>query len=407
MHSPVFSSTHNKSALPMRSVVLASLASGLEYYDFLIYAYMLPFFSLIIFPPGQFAWRQGWLWFAIGCLFRPLGALLWGSVADRYGRKGAMLAIMSTLSLSILAMSILPGYALLGLLAPILFMLLRLLQSASFGADLPCGVVFLIEHAPKSKRGFYAGIMIANVGLGSCLAALVCVVLNNVFSTAQMSWAWRLAFVFGGLLAFLAIFLRKRLLETPVFLQNKQSNLDGYNVKPIKKTFFYGCGLLLLPATMVMLNTSFPTLLHYQYNYPVALIYRTMMWGSLLAALLIPLTSLLGDAIGRERLFFGGSILVALLALPMFLLLLPQHTVFALLVFQFIYNFCLAVLAGAFFVHLAELFPVMVRARAYAGCYNLVYAVLGILPYALSYVQHVSYVLACALPLLAVIAMLL
>ena len=381
------------------TLFLASIAAGLEYYDFLIYAYMLPFFSFIIFPENKLAWREGMLWFAVGCMLRPLGAFFWGYIADLFGRRTSLLAIMYSLSATIILMGVLPGYATIGIAAPILFVLLRLLQSVSFGADLPCGIVFLYEHAPNGCGGRYAGVMAANVGVGAALAALAGTVLTTIFNQHEMLWAWRLAFLFGGLLAVIAIFTRRKLAESPEFV------VQRHHVAKISlATFIYGCGVLLLPAAMVMLNTSFPTLLHFRYHYAVNVIYRQMMLVSLLSAGLILLAGYWGDKFGRQFILKITCVFTALAIGPAFLILIPQHTSAALFLFLLLYHAALAMLAGVFFVHLAEIFPVRARARSYTICYNIIYAALAFIPFAALHVQDMGVVLCVAFPILSFVA---
>ena len=144
-----------------------------------------------------------------------------GFVADIVGRRVSLLAIMYSLGASIIIMALLPGYAAIGIACPIIFVLLRMLQSVSFGADLPCGIVFLYEHAPPGKSGRYAGIMAANVGIGAALAALAGTLLTSIFSQQAMLWAWRLAFLFGGVLALIAVFTRRKLAESPEFMVHR------------------------------------------------------------------------------------------------------------------------------------------------------------------------------------------
>jgi MFS transporter, MHS family, proline/betaine transporter len=388
------------SSLKISTVVLSSLAAGLEYYDFLIYAYMLPFFSMVIFKPGHFAWRSGMLWFAVGMLLRPIGSFLWAYVADKFGRRTSIIYIMLSLSFTIILMGLLPGYAKIGMAAPLIFVCLRLLQSMSFGADLPCGVVFLYEHAPAGKSGLYTGIMAANVGLGAALAAAAGTLLTVLFTHQQMLWAWRLAFLFGGALALIGVFARKKLAESPEFIVRRYEKNNNIILSKVLRAM----GVLLLPAMLVMLNTSFPTLLHFQYNYPVHLIYQQMMAVSIICAFFIVLFAYLADQIGRMKILTVGCLFSALVVGPAFYLLVPIGQAWALFVFLMLYHLALAMLAGVFFVHLAEIFPVRTRARSYTLSYNIVYSLLAFVPFAVLHVHKLGLLLCALLPLLALTA---
>lgn len=383
----------SQAALPLKKRVwfLSSIGAGLEYYDYVIYLYLIHYFSPYFFGTHHLAAARikGFLFFAVGCVLRPCGAVLWAWLADRVGRRVSVMSIMLVMALSSAFIACLPGYAAWGWGAPVALLLCRLLQSVAFGADLPCGIVFLTEYAPRNKRGWVVSLMIANVGLGSAMGAGVCAALVHFLSPAMMhSWGWRLAFLFGSAVALVALFLRRQLRETPIFVAMQQHGLRAVSQRLVVQdvgdrvwvSVVRAMGLIALPAFMVMLALSFPLICHQIFHYPSAAVYRLLTIGSLFAALLIPIMAKLGDHYGRRRLYLYGAY-ASVIWLPIgWLYWLPSGQLSHLWLFGLGYHVIQAILAGAFFVLLAEQFQTRVRCRGYALSYNMVYALMSFLP---------------------------
>ena len=388
----------SQTVLPLKKRVwfLSSIGAGLEYYDYVIYLYLLHYFSPYFFGTHHLAAARikGFLFFAVGCVLRPCGAVLWAWLADRIGRRVSVMSIMLVMALSSALIACLPGYAAWGWGAPLALLLCRLLQSVAFGADLPCGIVFLAEYAPREKRGWVVSIMIANVGLGSAMGAGVCAALVHFLSPAMMhAWGWRLAFLFGSAVAIIALFLRRQLRETPLFVAmqkyGQRSVTQGSVTQGLAAqgagdrvwaSVVRAMGLIALPAFMVMLALSFPVICHQVFHYPLTVVYRLLTIGSLLAALLIPIMAKLGDRYGRRRLYLYGAY-ASVIWLPIgWLYWLPSGRLSDLWLFSLGYHVIQAILAGAFFVLLAEQFKTRVRCRGYALSYNMVYAFMSFLP---------------------------
>ena len=220
------------------------------------------------------------------------------------------------------------------------------------------------------------------MGLGYAIATGVCFGLSAYLNHAQMvAFGWRIAFVLGSLLALLAMYLRRRLYETPVFMQKKQGQHLSLlaAIGRYKWALLKAIGLVLLPAAIVALDISFPLLLRARYHFAMGAIYHALFLAALMTAVLIPLFAWLGDGIGRRRLYIGGCGLL-LLGLPYLWHALALKTTLALYAFIFFYHLIEAILPAAYFVMLAECFPTSLRTTFYALAYNLVYALMAFLP---------------------------
>lgn len=377
--------------LKRRVWFLSSIGAGLEYYDYVIYLYLLHYFSPYFFGAHHLAAARikAFLFFAVGCVLRPCGAVLWAWLADRIGRRVSVMSIMLVMALSSALIACLPGYAVWGWGAAWALLLCRLLQSVAFGADLPCGIVFLAEYAPREKRGWVVSMMVANVGLGSAMGAGVCAALVHFLSPAMMhAWGWRLAFLLGSVVAIIALFLRRQLRETPLFVAMQKYGQHALTQRRFSQaagdkvwaSVVRAMGLIALPAFMVMLALSFPVICHQVFHYPLTVVYRLLTVGSLFAAILIPIMAKLGDRYGRRRLYLYGAY-ASVIWLPIgWLYWLPSGRLSDLWFFGLGYHAIQAILAGAFFVLLAEQFKTRVRCRGYALSYNAVYAVMSFLP---------------------------
>lgn len=249
--------------MKQRTLLLGSLGAGLEYYDFVIYALLTPYFTKALFPQlaTSYAHTIAFLIFAFGFLIRPVGGTVLGWLADRFGRKTSFCAVMWIMAAATLGIALIPSASHIGYGAAVLLFILRLCQGVAFGGELPCGVVFMAEHANQKHRGLMCSLMIANVGLGYALATGVCYALTQHFAAGQMvAFGWRIAFAIGAVVALLALYLRRRLLETPVFLQQNRSIKVSFwtAISVYRRPLLKAIGLVLFPAALVTFDIVLP-----------------------------------------------------------------------------------------------------------------------------------------------------
>lgn len=373
-----------------RIILLASIGTGLEYYDFVIYAFLAKFISANFFPSTlqYVSLMITFATFGIGYIVRPIGGIIFGAIGDRYGRKKALTATIFMMAISTFLMSILPTYAHWGLTASFIFIFLRILQGLSYGAELPGSLTFLIEHLVPECRGKKCGFMLSSMGIGVTVASFISYLVTRFFTLQEMqTWGWRLPFMLGGSLALVGYFLRKYTPETPLFMQKPKQSLVTL-LKVIRnnyKKIFFGFGCATFPACLVVFGLFTPNYLNNYFNYELHDIYLVSTFGHIWSVILLPLLAWYSDHIGRKRLLITAFIFIMLFIFPLFKCLVFKNT-FVLWGFILSYQTFLAFLGSCYFTILAENFPTSIRYIGIALCYNLAHVSAAFIPVIFTYI---------------------
>lgn len=205
-----------------KTLGLAALGGALEIYDFIIFVFFALTLSQLFFPPEMPEWLrllQSFGIFVTGYLARPLGGILMAHFADRLGRKKVFSLSILMMALPCLLIGSMPTYAQIGYFAPLLLLVLRVLQGAAVGGEVPSAWVFVAEHAPPGHRGYALGFLQAGLTFGYLIGALTATLLAQLFTPAEiLDQAWRYPFLLGGLFGVIGVWLRRWLSETPVFM---------------------------------------------------------------------------------------------------------------------------------------------------------------------------------------------
>jgi MHS family proline/betaine transporter-like MFS transporter len=204
-----------------RVLVATSIGNLIEVYDIVIYGYFATVLSQQFFPPGDptAALLATFAIFAVGFFVRPFGAVIFGHVGDRFGRRTALAFSLLLMTLATVAFGLLPTYAVVGLLAPALLLLCRVLQGLSVSAEIPGAMLLVLEHAPANRRGLAVSINNVGAGLGTVAAAAVSLVLARLLSPDQLAaWGWRVAFLIAAPIGIVGLYVRTRLLDSPAFV---------------------------------------------------------------------------------------------------------------------------------------------------------------------------------------------
>lgn len=381
--APVRSETDRPGITPgtARRVTIASfVGTALESYDFYLYAYFAAFFvgPLFFAPLGAFGGAlAGFLAIAAGFVIRPIGAIVFGNLGDRIGRRPTLLITILIMGLSTGLVGLLPTYAAAGWFGAIAIVLLRLLQGFSVGGEWGGSILLATEYANPKKRGFYAALPQLGSPVGSILSAVVFIVLTVSMSQADLAaWGWRIPFLTAFPLLLVSLYLRWSIDETPVFRKLLETGtrdrfpvLDVFRKAPTGFVIGIGAAILGIGSYSLM-NT-------YMVDYGTAVLgfkYQDLLIattiGGLLQLVTIPLFGAWAARIGSAKVVAIGAVGTLLVAFPMYFLL--QYANFGILVASMIIGGILPTLSWAALGGLmSDLFPSEVRYSGLSVAYSI------------------------------------
>ena len=283
-----------------KTLGLSALGGALEFYDFVIFVFFATTMGQLFFPPDMPDWLrqvQTFGIFAAGYLARPLGGVVMAHFGDRSGRKRMFMLSILMMAIPTLLMGLLPTYAQIGVLAPLLLLLLRIMQGAAIGGEAPGAWVFVTEHVSPKHRNFACGCLSAGLCAGILLGSLVARGVHALFDEAQLlAWGWRLPFLLGGVFGLLAMLLRRKLHETPVFL-DMQSRRALSTVLPLREVLQAHRGAVLLAMLLTWLLTA-------------AVVVTLLMMPTLLQGLGVPReAALAGNTLAITATILGNLVL--------------------------------------------------------------------------------------------------
>ncbi|NIG34054.1 metabolite-proton symporter [Pantoea sp. ICBG 828] len=361
-----------------RVLIAGSVGNFIEWYEFAVYGFMATLIAKHFFQlEGESALTSlilTYAAFAVAFFFRPLGAVLFGRLGDRYGRKPVLIAVLVLMTLATVAIGLVPVYASIGVAAPLLITLLRILQGLFAGGEYGGAVSLMTESAPPGKRGFYGAWQSLTVALGLLAGAGVVAVLPLLLGDAAMNaWGWRIPFLLALPLGAVALWLRSGLDESPQFSQTpaapQQQALLGVTLRAIG----LGIGRLMVWSAagytyLVIMPTYLQAALHTGFNQALLIAVISNLG---FAATILP-AGILSDRYGRRTLMLLATFLLLVLAFP--LLKVLQHpesgmAIKALVVF--IAGALVGMLAGPGPAMLAEMFPTRVRYTGLGLAYSL------------------------------------
>jgi MFS transporter, MHS family, proline/betaine transporter len=369
-----------------RTAILAGVIGNvLEWYDFAVYGFFVPVISHLFFPTQTplMSLLLTFSVFGVGFAMRPLGSILFGIYGDRHGRRAALSTVVTLMAIATLAVGLLPTYGQVGVLAPLLLVLARLLQGLSSGGEWGGAAAYLVEFAPAGRRGFIGSWQQASVGCGFLLGALSAALLTSALPQgALMSWGWRLPFLAGVLLGAVGLYMRLRLDDTPQYVELEHRHKVAAN--PLREAFTTYRKQTLLTFGITLHNAvAYYVVLVYMTTYLTSIVKMprsTALWiGTVCLAVFVILTPLMGrlsDRIGRRPLFIISSGGYCILAYPLFVMASSGSVALAFLT-QLILVVLLAVYAGPGPALYAELFPTRVRYTALSVGYNIPVAIFG------------------------------
>ncbi|MGU7780190.1 MFS transporter [Burkholderia sp. PU8-34] len=369
----------------LRSIFSGSVGNLIEYYDWYVYSAFSLYFAKVFFPNGSQTAQllNTAAIFAVGFIMRPIGGWLVGMYADRKGRKAALLVSVLAMCMGSLIIGLTPGYNSIGLAAPVLLVLARLLQGLSLGGEYASSATYLSEMADKTNRGFYSSFLFATLSLGQLLAMAVLVMLQQFFlSTAQLeSWGWRIPFLIGSLMACVAIFLRRNMEETESFEQHRHSKRRQASVAQLlrhKRECLIVAGLTLGGTVAFYAYTTYmQKFLVNSAGMSKADASMVSVISLLFFVLVQPVFGGLSDRVGRRPLLIAFGVLGTLCTVPIFQALQTVETIGSALVLISAALLIVSLYSSVSAVAKAELFPVGIRALGVGLPYAITVSLFG------------------------------
>lgn len=368
-----------------KTLGLAALGGALEFYDFIIFVFFTTVIGQLFFPPDTPEWLrqlQAFGLFAAGYLARPLGGIVMAHFGDRSGRKRMFALSVFMMAVPTLLIGILPTYATAGYAAPLALLVLRMMQGAAVGGEVPGAWVFVSEHVPEHRVGFACGTLTSGLTLGILMGSLVATAVNKIYSPEQVqAFAWRLPFLAGGVFGFFAVFLRRWLAETPVFEEMRQRKALVQEL-PLKAVL-RGHGLAVavsmlltwvLTAGIVVVILMTPTLMQKLYGILPAQALEANSVATLSLTIGCVVFGLLADRFGVGRMLGLGclALLVTTYGLYVGVGQAPEH----LVALYALTGFCVGVV-GVVPTVMVRAFPAAVRFSGLSFSYNVAYAIFG------------------------------
>lgn len=368
-----------------KTLSLSALGGALEFYDFIIFVFFAAVVGKLFFPAEMPEWLrqlQTFGIFAAGYLARPLGGIVMAHFGDLLGRKRMFTLSIFLMAVPTLVMGLLPTYAQIGIWAPLALLLMRVIQGAAIGGEVPGAWVFVAEHVPARHVGYACGTLTSGLTAGILLGSLMATLINTLYTSEEVqAWAWRVPFLVGGVFGLFSVYLRRWLHETPVFAELQQRKALAEEV-PLKAVLREHRGAIaismlltwVLSAGIVVVILMTPTVLQTVYGFDAA----TALKANSLAIVCLTVgciaSGALADRFGAGRTFLVGGLLLAA----------SSWTFYSSLKAHPDWLFPLYALTGLFVgtigavpYVMVKAFPPVVRFSGLSFSYNLAYAIFG------------------------------
>lgn len=377
---------------PKKAAASGWIGSALEYYDFFIYAQAAAFvFPNLFFPSDNptAGIVASFATFGVGYAARPIGAFVLGHWGDKHGRKNVLVLCMLLIGFSTFCVGLLPSYAVIGMGAPIMLVILRLIQGFAVGGEIAGAGSMILEHSPFGRRGYYSSFALQGVQAGQIVAAGVFLPLAAFLPKAAFeSWGWRIPFLLSAVVVLVGYIIRRRVSETPAF-QEEESHGEVPQAPIVQAVKENGTDMLrvvcmalmnVVPTTVTVFGATFAT----NAAYGVGLTTSNYLWisvvGNSVAVCLIPFVGNLSDKIGRRPVIIVGCLGAGILGYPYLYFVshgnLPMAFLFAILMWGVVYQGYNAVFPSFY----PELFPTKTRVSAFAVSQNLGTLITAFLP---------------------------
>ena len=370
----------------VRTLMLSSFGGALEFYDFVIYVFYAKVLSELFFPAGLnpfWALLNTYGIFAAGYLFRPLGGIVMAHFGDLFGRKRLFALSIMMMALPTLCLGLMPTFATIGYAAPILLLVLRMIQGVAIGGEIPAAWTFVSEHVPEKRIGMANGFLTGGLSLGILLGSLIALGMAKLFSSeAILNGAWRIPFIIGGLFGLLTLYLRSYLHETPVFkaMQQRKELVTEMPVKVLvsKHKTAVSIGMLLtwfLTGCIVVILLAMPQLLTGSFGFSSTQAFEMQSMAIVMQMLGCVIYGLLADRLGIGRVLIGGIVFTGVMT-ALFYPALGKFSDSLIFVLYLLLGLAAGV-AGIVSAAMIRMFPPAIRFTGISFSYNVAYAIVG------------------------------
>ena len=369
----------------LRATVGASIGNLVEWFDFAVYGYLATTLAVVFFPSDNptASLLSTFAVFAAAFFVRPLGGLFFGPLGDKIGRQRVLATVIILMSLATFAIGLLPGYATIGIWAPLLLVVCRLLQGFSAGGEFGGGATFLAEYSPDERRGYMVSWLEFSTLIGFILGSGSVLLMNSALGEDTMiAWGWRIPFLIAGPLGIVGLYIRLKLEDTPEF--RALENTGEVAESPLRETMTQNWRQILQVGGLVIIqNVGFYIVLVYMQTYITEQLGFSSLSASisttltlLVAMVLIPILGALSDRVGRKPLLMVSCVGFALLTYPL-LLLMNQGNLLVAILGHIALGALLAIFISTSVAALTELFPTRVRYGGFSIGYNISVAIFG------------------------------
>lgn len=367
----------------MKKIIISGMiGNALEWYDYALYAQFALIIGQHFFPDSEMRETLTFLVFAAGFIVRPLGGIVFGNIGDKFGRRNALVMGIITMAVPTAGIGLLPGYEKIGIAAPIILTLIRLIQGFSIGGEFSGCISYIVEHAPANRRGIAGSASFVSMcagmlfGLGTASGLSYFMTHENL-----VEWGWRIPFIAGIFISAIGLYIRKNLSESPIYkLAKETGRLSRFPLSEILskhwRELIIAMGLYITVTapfyTATVFISSFMQTLGYTHD-------QSAMVSSVILITMIvvlPISAAISDIIGRKLVLFSGIVLIILLSYPIFMGLGSMNFSTAI-VSQIIFAAILSLYMGPIPTVLVELFPTSVRFTGVALSYNVSAAIFG------------------------------
>ena len=369
---------------PIGRIIFASgLGTMIEWYDFYIFGSLAVIMSGLMFPKGDPSWAmiQFWAVFATGFVVRPFGAIVFGHVGDLIGRKYAFMVTLTIMGLSTFLIGLLPTYATIGALAPTILLLLRLLQGLALGGEYGGAAVYVAEHVPDARRGYYTSFIQITATLGLFVSLGVILGVKSLMTEAAFKdWGWRVPFLVSAFLVAISLYIRVSMAESPLFQSLKASGKSS--LAPLRDSFNNWKNVKIVLLVLFGATAGQGIVWYTGQFYALSFLQSVMKMDITRSSLIVAAALVLGmpffvvfgalsDRIGRLRIMMAGNVLAAATYLPIYHAMHDTRNTVVLTLLVFVQVLYVTMVYGPIAAFLIESFPARIRYTSFSLPYHL------------------------------------